>query len=63
MVIIDGMEFCSGYILFAAAYSEEAVDDAKKYCKKYNLTHENVQIKKVKEKNDGEYNLVLVEVI
>jgi hypothetical protein len=63
MVIIDGFSFGSGYILFAASYSEEAVEDAKKYCKKYNLTPNNVKIKKTKQENTDHYELVLVEVI
>lgn len=62
-VELDGMTFGSGYILFAASYSEEAVEEAKLYCKKYGLTPQKVAIKRTKEKNSDSYELVLVEVL
>lgn len=63
MVELDGLQFSSGYILFAASYSEEAVEEAKLYCKKYKLTPAQVRIKKTREENSQNYDLVLVEVI
>lgn len=63
MVNLDGMEFGSGYVLFAASYSEEAIEDAKKYCKKYGLTAETVAIKATKDPYTKKYELVLVEVL
>lgn len=63
MVTIDGMEFGSGYILFAASYSEEAEQEAKAYCRHYNLTPQMVSIKKTKNADTKKYELVLVEVI
>lgn len=56
-------EYGSGYILFAAGYSEEAVEEAKKYCQKHGLTPETVRIKKTRQENSDKYELVLVEVI
>jgi hypothetical protein len=62
-VELDGMTFGSGYILFAASYSEEAIEEAKAYCRKYGLTPKNVMLKKVRKKESDLYELVLVEVI
>lgn len=64
MVEVGGIEYGSGYILFAAAYDEEAVEEAKLYCRKHGLTPLTVRIKKTyKENNPEKYELVLVEVI
>lgn len=63
MVEIAGMEFGSGYILFAASYSVDAVDEAKKYCKQHGLTPETVTIKTIRKKDCEEPELVLVEVL
>lgn len=64
MVEVGGIEYGSGYILFAASYDDEAVEEAKLYCRKHGLTPKTVRIKKTyKKENPDNYELVLVEVI
>ncbi len=64
MVELGGVEYGSGYVIFAASYSLEAVEEAKLYCRKHNLTPAQVKIKKTYQKENPEnYELVLVEVI
>ena len=63
MVTLDGMQFASGWILFAASYDETAVEEAKLYCKKYNLTPAQVSIKIKKDAETKEPKIVVVEVI
>lgn len=61
-MVIDGRDFKSGYILFAAAYSKEAVKEAKHYCEVNGYTQDMVRLKMTKNKNTREPILVLVEV-
>lgn len=63
MVTIAGMEFGSGYVLFAASYNQDAVEDAKKYCKQHGLTPQTVKIKTIRKKEDDDPELVVVEVL
>ena len=63
MVEIAGMEFGSGYVLFAASYSDEAIDEAKKYCKQHGLTPQTVTIKTIRKKDCDEPELVVVTVL
>lgn len=49
-------------VIWAAGYSEENIEEAKKYCKKNGFTFDDVKICKVYENNSEKCNSVLVKV-
>jgi len=52
-----------GQILFATTYCEEAIEEAKEYCKENGYTKEQVAILKTYKKDSDEYEMVVVKVI